>query len=306
MTSIAYQGRFAPSPTGPLHFGSLVAALGSYLDARSHQGKWLVRVEDLDPPREVPGAADEILRTLDAFGFEWDGPVAYQSRRLAAYQAILEDLLRERQAFGCACTRKEIAEAGRAGAEGPIYPGTCRDGPRHGRKPRSIRVRTEGIGVAFRDRIRGLVSQALETDVGDFVIRRSDGLFAYQLAVVVDDAWQGITQVVRGADLLLSTPRQIHLQRLLGLYTPGYAHLPLATDVQGRKLSKQDGDLPVTRQQPLQALLAAYRFLGQELPAEGLGSLGEFWEWSVGHWDLARIPACMGLPVPRGSATAGH
>jgi len=304
MTSADYRGRFAPSPTGPLHFGSLVAALGSYLDARSRHGQWFVRVEDLDPPREVPGAADEILRTLDAFGFEWDGSVAYQSTRLDAYQALLDDLLRDRHAFGCACTRKEVAEAAVPGPEGPIYPGTCRERPREGRKPRSIRLRTDGITVSFNDRVRGPLSQALESEVGDFVVRRADGLFAYQLAVVVDDAWQGITQVVRGADLLASTPRQIHLQRLLGLQTPGYAHLPLVVDAQGRKLSKQHGDLPVIRQQPLEALLAACRFLGQPVPAAGLGSLREFWDWTLSQWDLTRVPIHTGLPLPRGGRTA--
>lgn len=294
-----YRGRFAPSPTGSLHFGSLVAALGSYLEARSRRGAWLVRVEDLDPPREIPGAADDILSTLDAFGFEWDGTVAYQSTRLDAYQAILDDLIRDRLAFGCACTRKEVAQAAKPGPEGPIYPGTCRDRPREGRKPRSIRLRTDDVTVAFHDRVRGPLSQALESEVGDFVIRRADGLFAYQLAVVVDDAWQGITQVVRGADLLTSTPRQIHLQQILGLHTPEYAHLPLVVDAQGRKLSKQHGDLPVIRQQPLRALLEAYRFLGQPLPPAGLGSLREFWDWSLSHWDLARVPARTAVPFPR-------
>ena len=305
MTVVAYRGRFAPSPTGSLHFGSLVAALGSYLDARSHHGQWLVRIEDLDPPREVPGAADEILRTLDAFGFEWDGTVAYQSTRLEAYQATLDDLLRERHAFGCACTRKEVAQDGRSGPEGPIYPGTCRDRPRQGRKPRSIRLRTEGVTLAFNDRVRGTFSQALESEVGDFVIRRADGLFAYQLAVVVDDAWQRITQVVRGADLLASTPRQIHLQRLLRLPTPEYAHLPLVLDAQGRKLSKQQADLPVPRRQPLRALLEAYRFLGQPLPATAPGSLREFWDWALGHWDLSRVVMHTGSPSPPRGGSAG-
>jgi len=281
-----------------MHFGSLVAALGSYLDARARHGQWLVRIEDLDPCRELPGAADGILRTLDAFGFEWEGQVAYQSQRLDAYHAIVDSLLAERLAFGCACTRKEVAEAGRLGPEGAIYPGTCRQRPREGRRPRSVRLRTEGAEVGFRDRIQGAFRQALEHEVGDFVIRRADGLFAYQLAVVADDAWQGITQVVRGADLLLSTPRQIHLQRLLGLDTPEYAHLPLVVDAHGRKLSKQTGDLPVIRERPLQVLVAAYRFLGQQLPAEGLRSVRDFWDWSLAHWDLGRVPTRWRAPLP--------
>jgi glutamyl-Q tRNA(Asp) synthetase len=285
-----YRGRFAPSPTGPLHFGSLVAALGSYLDARSQGGDWLLRMEDLDRAREVPGAADDILHTLDAFGFEWDGPVVYQSRRSDAYQALLERLLDDGLAFPCSCSRKQVAAAGRPGPEGPVYPGTCRNGPKHSFKPRSIRVRTNGAEIAFEDRIQGPHRQSLEQELGDFVIRRADGLFAYQLAVVADDAWQGLNQVVRGADLLLSTPRQLHLQRLLGLPSPSYAHLPLALDGDGRKLSKQDRDLPVLRRSPLEALLAAYRFLGQAPPTEGLGSVREFWAWAQSHWDPTRVP----------------
>ncbi len=298
MSDDDYRGRFAPSPTGPLHFGSLVAALGSYLDARAYGGQWLLRMEDLDRTREVRGAADDILRTLDSFGFEWDGPVVYQSRRSDAYQALLERLLDGGLAFPCGCSRKQVAAAGRPGPEGPVYPGTCRNGPKHSFKPRSFRVRTDGAEIAFEDRIQGPHRQSLEQELGDFVIRRADGLFAYQLAVVADDAWQGVNQVVRGADLLLSTPRQLHLQRLLDLPSPVYAHLPLAVDASGRKLSKQDRDLPVLRRAPLEALVAAYRFLGQTPPAEGLGSTREFWNWAVENWDPARVPARTQAPLP--------
>ena len=216
--STAYRGRFAPSPTGPLHFGSLVAALGSFLDARRHGGEWLVRMEDLDRQREVPGAADHILRTLDAFGFAWDGPVLRQSDRTAAYAEALDQLRRAGLLFACACSRAEIARRGRPGPEGRIYPGTCRAGLPTGHHARALRIRIDGAAVGFQDRFQGHIRQDLEQEVGDFVVRRADGVHAYQLAVVVDDAHQRITQVVRGADLVLSTPRQI--------YPPAHARTP--------------------------------------------------------------------------------
>ncbi len=273
-----------------MHLGSLVAALGSYLEARSRNGRWLVRVEDLDPPREVPGAADQILSALDAFGFEWDGSVQFQSRRQAAYDEAIETLLSGGFAYLCECSRKEVARAGIPGAEGPVYPGTCRGTALKKRQRRSVRVLTQGCRIGFTDRLQGKIVQALEQHIGDFVICRADGLTAYQLAVVVDDAWQGITDVVRGLDLLQSTPRQIHLQRLLGLQSPRYAHLPLVLDNAGRKLSKQDRAAPVRQEDPLRALLTAYRFLGQTAPPEPIGTLREFWQWSLEHWDPSRIP----------------
>ncbi|MGC1518608.1 MAG: tRNA glutamyl-Q(34) synthetase GluQRS, partial [Azonexus sp.] len=210
-----YRGRFAPSPTGPLHFGSLVAAVGSYLDARSIGGEWLVRREDLDTPRNVPGAADDILKTLEAFGFEWDGAVLWQSRRFAAYGAALEQLKAAGLAYGCACSRKEIADsAPRPAVDGGLaYPGTCRNGLPYGRAVRAWRLRVSDAETSFADRLQGRQAQNLERDVGDFVLLRADGLYAYQLAVAVDDEFQGISDVVRGADLIASTPRQIWLQR---------------------------------------------------------------------------------------------
>ena len=234
-----YVGRFAPSPTGPLHFGSLVAALASWLDARAAEGRWLVRIEDLDPPRAVPGAADEILRTLDRLGLGWDGPVLYQSRRSASYEAALESL----DTYWCGCTRREIADSsiGRATDGAQIYPGTCRTGLAPGKTPRALRLRTGGEEIAFTDRVQGPQRQILEREIGDFVLLRADGQFAYQLAVVVDDAEQGVTDVVRGADLLDSTPRQIFLQRLLGYPMPRYLHVPAAVNQAGEKLSKQTG-----------------------------------------------------------------
>src|SRR6195256_1309094 len=234
-----YRGRFAPSPTGPLHFGSLVAAVGSYLETHWNRGKWLVRMEDLDRPREVRGASAAILRMLEAYGFEWDGQVVFQSRRDAAYGAALKRLEDVHAVFPCACTRREISDSTLTVASEPIYPGTCRKGLSPGRSARAMRVRVDNAVISFEDLLHGEVEQNLAREVGDFVVRRADGLFAYQLAVVVDDFEQGITDVVRGVDLLASTPRQILLQRLLGLLTPRYAHLPIVVNRSGEKLSKQ-------------------------------------------------------------------
>jgi glutamyl-Q tRNA(Asp) synthetase len=263
---LTYVGRFAPSPTGPLHFGSLVAALASWLDARRHRGRWLVRMEDLDPPREVPGAADAILRTLERFGLTWDGPVLYQSTRHDAYREALERLRTQGLAYDCGCTRREVAEAGAAGLDGPVYPGTCRDGLAPGRTPRAVRLRTGSGEIRFTDRLQGEIRQDVARAVGDFVILRADGHFAYQLAVVVDDALQDITHVVRGADLLDSTPRQILLQGLLGLPTPEYLHHPLVLTPEGEKLSKQTHAPPVDDGNPVPALMAALAFLGEPTP----------------------------------------
>lgn len=232
MDSSVYRGRFAPSPTGPLHFGSLVTALGSYLDAKAHGGEWLVRMEDIDTPRVVPGAADDILRTLERFGLEWDGPVLYQSSRIAAYEAALDDLRNRSLVFPCGCSRKEVGER---------YPGTCRTGLRGRIETPSWRFRVNDETVGFVDRRLGPQTQNVAEYVGDFVLRRADGLFAYQLAVVVDDAFQGITDVVRGEDLLDSTARQILLQHVLGLPEPRYLHLPVVLNSSGQKLSKQTG-----------------------------------------------------------------
>jgi glutamyl-Q tRNA(Asp) synthetase len=263
---LTYVGRFAPSPTGPLHFGSLVAAVASWLDARRHGGRWLLRMEDLDPPREVPGAADAILRSLEAFGLHWDGPVLYQGTRHEAYRDTVARLRASGMAYDCGCTRREVGKLGRPGLDGPVYPGTCRNGLPPGKRPRAVRLRTQAGEIAFTDRARGLIRQDVAAQVGDFVIRRADGLFAYQLAVVVDDAHQGITHVVRGADLLDSTPRQILLQRLLGLPTAVYLHHPLVLTPEGEKLSKQTHAPPVDDGNPVPALLGALAFLGRSPP----------------------------------------
>lgn len=285
-----YRGRFAPSPTGPLHFGSLVAALGSYLDARACGGEWLVRMEDLDRPREVRGAADAILRALDSFGFEWDGHILYQSSRAEAYAEAVASLRGSGLVFPCACSRREIAARGTPGADGPIYPGTCRSRLPPGRRARSLRLRTESRPILIRDRIQGEFCQDLEREVGDFVLRRADGIHAYQLAVVVDDAFQGVTHVVRGADLMSSTPRQIYLHQALAARVPAYAHLPLAVDSAGRKLSKSDAAAPVDPADPIPALMQAWSFLGQEAFAEQPASLTELWTQARAVWDTNRIP----------------
>ncbi|MCA1926409.1 MAG: tRNA glutamyl-Q(34) synthetase GluQRS, partial [Thiobacillus sp.] len=263
-----YTGRFAPSPTGPLHLGSLVAALASWLDARAAGGRWLVRIEDLDRPRCVPGAADTILRQLEAHGLAWDGDVRYQSQRDDAYAAALDLMKSAGHVYPCACTRRRLAAAPK-NAEGEIvYPGTCRAGLPAGATPRAWRVRVDDVSACFHDRIHGILTQKLKTEIGDFVVRRADGLFAYQLAVVVDDAFQGVTDIVRGADLLWNTPRQIHLQNLLGLPAPRYAHVPLVVNAAGQKLSKQTR-APALPQAGHAAVLAeALAALGHAPPAE--------------------------------------
>lgn len=292
-----YRGRFAPSPTGPLHFGSLVAAVGSYLDALAHDGQWLLRMEDVDAPRTVPGAADDILRTLESFGFAWSGEVLWQSRRLEAYQAALDQLKAAGLAYPCACSRREIADSAHRQAidGGMVYPGTCRGGLPPGAIPRAWRLRVDAQRLAFSDAVQGEQVQCLENEVGDFVLLRADGQFAYQLAVVVDDAWQGVSHVVRGADLLDSTPRQIWLQQCLGVATPHYAHLPVATNAAGEKLSKQTLARPLIPGDGA-ALWAALDFLGQDPPpALRAASLAELWAWAREHWRLAAVPRCRGM-----------
>lgn len=284
-----YRGRFAPSPTGPLHFGSLLAALASYADARAHAGIWLVRIEDLDRVREVPGAAANILQTLRKFGFIWDRPVVFQRDRSDAYRIALERLAALGLTYPCGCSRTRIARLGRAGIEGPIYPGTCRTGLARGQRARTVRLNVQGRTIAFADRIQGRQVQSLDAEIGDFVLRRADGIHAYQLAVVVDDAWQGVTQVVRGADLLRSTPRQILLQRILDFPQPGYAHVPLVVDAEGRKLSKSLAAAPVDPAHPLATLKRAWLLLGQE-PLPLATTVAEFWKQAIAYWKIARVP----------------
>jgi len=287
---MTYLGRFAPSPTGPLHFGSLVAALASWLDARAAGGRWLLRIEDLDAPREQPGATDDILRQLESLGLTWDGQVEVQSRRTEGYRAALARLEARGATYWCGCSRREIADSslGLAADGACIYPGTCRAGLPPGRKSRALRVRTGGDPIRFTDRVQGEIVQNVEQEVGDFVLYRADGVFAYQLAVVVDDAEQQITDVVRGADLLDSSARQIWLQRLLGLRTPRYLHVPAAVNAAGEKLSKQTGARALELAQPQREIARALAFLGQDAP-KGL-TAPQLLENARTHWNIARIP----------------
>jgi glutamyl-Q tRNA(Asp) synthetase len=289
----AVVGRFAPSPTGPLHFGSLVAAVGSYCLARHVGGRWLVRIEDLDTPRVVPGAAEGILRTLEGFGMFWDGEVIYQSRRLQRYEAALERLREKGLLFACGCSRREVlASAPHVGEEGPVYPGTCRRGLSDGRRPRALRIRVPAQRVCFVDGVFGGQEQCLVSAVGDFVLRRADGLFAYQLAVVVDDAESGVNQVVRGQDLLSSTPRQIFLHACLGYRAPDYVHLPLVLASDGEKVSKRHGALAVEAGAAGGELLwQALRFLGQPVPDTLCAAPpAEVLAWGTAHFDLECVP----------------
>ncbi len=285
MSDQTYVGRFAPSPTGPLHFGSLIAALGSFLDARAARGHWLVRIEDIDPPREVPGSADAILRALEAHGLDWDDRVLYQSSRLDAYRETVAQLLTTGRAFRCRCSRKLVAAM-----PGGVYDGRCRTVTVTGSEDHAVRMLTGDEPVGFDDRVQGRYEQRLRRQTGDFVIRRRDRHFAFQLAVSLDDAAQGITDVVRGADLLDSTPRQLHLLRVLGRAGMRYAHLPVVLDRAGQKLSKQHGAAALALDDPSANLHDALRVLDQR-PPPGLRHAPpkELLEWAINHWQMSRV-----------------
>ena len=289
---IRYVGRFAPSPTGPLHFGSLVAAMASYFDARSNKGTWRIRMEDLDPPREPPGTDELILEQLHGLGLEWDGEVLYQSSRLDAYRAMLERLKATGLSFACDCTRPRIK------SNGGIYDGKCRDRKLPFNAGFATRVLTNKNLVEFVDTIQGRHSQSLEQEIGDFTLLRKDGLFAYQLAVVVDDADQGISHVVRGYDLLESTPRQIYLQQLLGFPTPQYAHVPVVVNGQGQKLSKQHFADAIDVKAASRVLHNAMRFLGL-CPADAqiCDSPAELLAWGIDNWDIQAVPKLANIPM---------
>ncbi|KRW62485.1 tRNA glutamyl-Q(34) synthetase GluQRS [Pseudomonas sp. TTU2014-080ASC] len=290
MNRPAYIGRFAPTPSGYLHFGSLVAALASYLDARAANGKWLLRMEDIDPPREMPGAQAAILQTLETYGFEWDGEVVRQSERHDAYQALIDKLLSQGLAYACTCSRKQLE-----GTNG-IYPGTCRNAG-HGFDNAAIRIRVPELIYQFTDRVQGEFRQHLGRESGDFIIRRRDGLYAYQLAVVLDDAWQGVTDIVRGADLLDSTPRHLYLQELLGLPQPRYLHVPLLTQPDGHKLGKSYRSPPLPSDQATPLLIRALRALGQKVPdGAAYGQPAELLKWAIERWDAGRIPRVLSMP----------
>ena len=287
----AYIGRFAPSPTGPLHFGSLVAALASYLDARSHSGRWLVRIEDVDATRCKAGWATDILRTLEIFGLEWDGEVVTQTSRTARYQHALEKLRAKGLVYACTCSRKEIGDSAIHGIDGPVYRGTCRHKQNENAGHAALRVITNDLPIAFTDRLQGKIVQSIEREIGDFVLLRKEAIFAYQLAVVVDDALQGVTHVVRGADLLDSTARQIYLQQLLDYSQPAYLHIPVAVNELGQKLSKQALAEAVNSGSVQATLLAALRFLGQDISSASRDmAIGDLLVQAVLQWRPDAIP----------------
>lgn len=274
-TDSRYIGRFAPSPTGPLHFGSLLAALASYLDAKSNQGLWLLRIEDLDPPRQDPTANSHFIEVLDAFGLYWDDEIRFQSHRSEAYQAALKHLIESGVAFPCSCSRKQLA--------GHPHQGRCQPDPD---KALAWRFLANPDGVSFEDQLQGFYHPSKPHERDDFVIRRRDALWSYQLAVVVDDQDQGVTHVVRGIDLIDSTPRQIQLQQALGYRTPNYAHLPIAVENNGQKLSKQNLALPLDVRSPEQTLYIALQWLRQNPPKTlAKESIDEILQWAVAHWD---------------------
>ncbi len=282
-----YKGRFAPSPTGPVHFGTLIAAVGSYLQAKKNKGEWLIRMEDVDITRKVDGADVDILKTLEAFGFEWHGKIIYQSEQTVHYEQALGQLISQSLIFPCLCSRKQLAKS-----NSTVYPGTCRSRQLPEKNEHALRLLSKDISIKFNDAVMGRQSQNIKLQCGDFVIRRRDGLFSYQLAVVVDDARQGISEIVRGADLLDSTPRQIYLQQLLKYSTPDYCHLPLAVNNSGNKISKSEGATKIDLQRKEQLLVSTLAFLGQN-PAEDLAksSINDIWSWAVEHWNVTLVPS---------------
>ena len=280
---LPYCGRFAPSPTGDLHLGSLYTAAASYLDARANHGRWLVRIDDLDTPRVVLGSADRILRTLEGFGFQWDGEVVYQSSRSPAYEAALETLRRRGLTFQCSCSRAQLADEDR-------YPGTCRERPLLANSPTATRLRVESGYVQFTDRIQGTFRQDVAAAVGDLVLRRRDHLFTYVLAVVVDDAQENISRIVRGADLLDNTPRQIYLQRVLGLHTPQYAHVPVLLEPDGRKLAKSARSVHLEVDSAISQLYRVFELLNLSPPMEFMtAKIPDAWRWAIRQWTNAPI-----------------
>lgn len=297
MSRRAYVGRYAPSPTGPLHFGSLVAAVAGFLDARRHGGRWLLRIEDIDPPRIAPGADEDIRRTLEAYGFAWDGELIRQSDSTDRHLEALHRLEARGLVYACSCSRRQLRETARIGALGPVYPGTCRRRGVIGEHAMRVLVTDEPVTVA--DRLQPALTQRLERELGDFVVRRRDGLVAYQLAVVVDDAAEGVTDVVRGVDLRDSTPRQVYLQELLGLPRPRYAHVPVIVSPSGEKLSKQTGAPPVRRESAVATLTAALDALGQRPPRDlAAASLEAIWEWAQAHWDMDALRGVAEIAAP--------
>ncbi len=286
MPNKSYIGRFAPSPTGPLHYGTMIAAIASFLQARAHQGQWLVRIEDVDTARCITGMDTKILKTLNAFGLHWDGEVIYQSRRTDVYEHALAQLKQKQLAYPCTCSRKQLAAE--TGNWSPVYPGTCRNSSDWHSDGYAVRLKVGDDIIRFADKVYGEQHQHLAEEVGDYIIKRRDALFAYQLAVVVDDAEQNITEVVRGADLLDSTTRQIYLQQCLGYATPDYLHLPLALDDSGNKLSKSSGATAIDNANPQTTIISILKFLGQTLPDDSL-TFDELWQYAITHWQPETI-----------------
>lgn len=292
LTQPIYTGRFAPSPTGPLHLGSLYTALASYLDARHHQGLWLLRIDDIDTARNQPGAVDSILTCLDFFQLHWDGVVDYQNHHLEAYQAALNRLIADDHVYACDCSRKDRLP------QSAVYPQICRNKSLPIKNEVALRLKTTNQDTHFHDAIQGAFHCRLESEQGDFVIKRKDGLFAYQLAVVIDDYRQGITDVVRGADLLDSTPRQVYLQQLLGYPQPAYSHIPVIVDTEGHKLSKQTGAQAVELKDAPTTLFKLLQMLKQQ-PPEGLqnASVPEVLTWAIAHWDKSALAPTTCMPL---------
>ena len=290
--SSIYKDRFAPSPTGPVHFGTLVAAVGSYLQAKTNNGEWLIRIEDVDITRKVEGADVDILHTLEAFGFEWHGQIIYQSSQNEYYQQALEQLISQNLVFPCLCTRKQLAIINSSKMNRSMYPGTCRHRQLPQKSQHALRLLAKNKTIYFDDAVMGKQSENIKKQCGDIIIKRRDGLFAYQLAVVVDDARQGICEIVRGADLLDSTARQIYLQKVLGYSTPTYCHLPLAVDADGKKISKSDGATKVSIKNREKQLCSILEFLGQNPPADLSDStINDIWSWAAQHWDIHQVPS---------------
>jgi glutamyl-Q tRNA(Asp) synthetase len=286
----SYVGRFAPTPSGDLHLGSLYTAVASFLDARARGGRWLLRIEDLDRPREIAGSADGILRTLEQFGFEWDGPVTRQCERAARYEEALLALNAQQRTFSCSCSRAQLEDELR-------YPGTCRTRQEQ-TAPAAIRLRVEPGQVLFTDRIQGTYRQNVADAVGDFILQRRDQIYAYVLAVTVDDAAQGVTHIVRGADLLDNTPRQIYLQRLLGLPEPSYAHVPVLTEADGAKLAKSRRSVRISAGSPLPQLCSVFSLLGlKPSPSLASATIADAWHWAITQWNLNNVPKRLDLPV---------
>jgi len=304
MSPTRYIGRFAPSPTGPLHFGSLLAALASFLDARAQRGQWLLRIEDIDPLREIPGASAAILECLRAHALNWDGDVIYQSQRLELYRRACAQLIAQRRAFYCACSRLDLMNSG------GIYRGRCRGCFAQPSQPFAIRLHADDVDVAVDDRVQPSFTENIARAVGDFVIFRKEALPAYQLAVVIDDAAQQVTHIVRGSDLLASTARQIFLQRCLQLPTPQYAHIPVIANAQQQKLSKQTLARELDNRDAAANLLAALEFLRQPLPpATSAHSPADILQWAIAHWDIARVPrqpALFGAELPPSCRRFAH